>query len=272
MEGARYFTVGMVILVTMAVLLRCDAAAVAPAERHRPADFYLLPNEQKERIVWTLQDRGELDDPANKPIFRDLIATQSRYGAANAVSWTVMAIETAERRQWRDMRRPVEQVYAHPSTIWAYLAAFHCLRSFDGKEIAPRINAAADVLERAGLHDSPVSDRQLAEAVDQLRQSTDKTAAMVYALKVACWHPGGHGYSTRGREAALEVLRSLGPSAADRLRSFMDDFGDELYRAEARWAIEHLDPGDADKAAADAARQQDLPASPAGRVVREPRR
>jgi len=193
---------------TLAVPLLLTGVLIAVSEAADHGNFAQLPDPQKEKIVWDLVESREFGKPEHKPLCRELLATQGRFANANATSFTMAALDAAQKHGWRDLGELVKAIYERPRSIWLYERSFRCLRALSGKPIPAEVVAAAQTLHRGGWRESPVSNKELESAKGELIRKGDEEITLVYALFVAC-QDSGKGGTDRGRHAAAEVLRAL---------------------------------------------------------------
>lgn len=199
-----------------------------------------VPVVEKSQIVWELHEQNKWGLPEQKPICRDLLAERGYSGFdANAIAWTIDAIELTEKQGWKDFSPLITKIYERPGNIWVYERAFRYLRAEAGKLVSPDIIADAKKLEAAGHYHSDVSPVQLSAAKERLLSESDKETVLVYAIKVAAWH-GGKGGTERGRAAAADILRSLDRKVVvERLRRLRQDCPDYM-QPEVEWVAHYL--------------------------------
>ena len=187
-------------------------------------NFAALPEKDKNRIVWELDDLNLWEPghgfglPNQKPICRDLLLNDgysSITNNPNAANWTVDAIDMAEKQGWTDLNPLIEKIYEKPRSIWLFERAFRYFRAQSGKPVSTNLLAAVETLGSGGQYlysengkKLIVSDEQLAAAKTILLQEPDKEAVLVYLLEIAGGN-GGKGASDRGRKAVADVLGSL---------------------------------------------------------------
>jgi hypothetical protein len=202
------------------------------------AGFEQLSEEQRDCMVWQLHEDKQWGQADQKLICRDLLATQG-HSFANAIAWTCDAIDLAEKQGWNDLDPLIARIYERPRNIWVYERAFRYLRSQAGRPVPASVIAEAEILKRAADWRSQVTDAQLASAKGQLMKEPDREAVLVYSIGIAGWN-SGKGGNDRGREAAVEVLKTLDrDTVARRLRQLRQDCSDYM-RDEIEWAAARL--------------------------------
>jgi hypothetical protein len=228
---------------TMRNLFRCVLTVVlgqtvGVAEDY--ASFAGLPAVEKSRIVWELHEHKKWGLTEQKPICRDLLAEQGYSGFdANAIAWTIDAIELVEKQGWKDLSPPIAKIYERPKNIWVYERAFRYLHTEAGKPVSPDIIAAAKTLEAAGHYHSNVNHEQMSTAIERLLGEPDKEVVLVYAIRVATWHSGKGGTEV-GRKAAADILKSLDNNVvAQRLSNLRLDCPDYM-QPEVGWVAHYL--------------------------------
>lgn len=217
--------VGLLPLVRPGALLAADYTGYAA-----------LPEIERDRIVWDLHEHDQWGRPEQKPICRDLLETQG-HSFANQIAWTCEAIDLTEKQGWKDLSPLISRIYERPKNIWVYERAFRYLRVQVNRPVSTNIVAAAQILELAA--GPQVSEAQLSAAKTSLLGQTDKEAVLVYAIKVAGWHPG-KGATERGRKAACEVLDTLDrATVAQRLRQLAHNSSGAM-RGDIEWIAKRL--------------------------------
>jgi len=200
------------------------------------ADFPALTEKQKNSIVWQLRYDKKWGQPNHKVICRDILEAQG-YSFLNCILWTSSAIDLAEQQGWKDLTPLIAKIYERPKDVWVYERAFRYLRVQAGKPVSTNITANADILRRAGSWDSKVTDGQLLAAKESLSKEPDKEALLVYMLIEATM--SGKGVTERGREAAIDVLKSLDrETVVQRVQQFRRDsreFGRDHIETAAKW-------------------------------------
>ena len=206
------------------------------------AGFTTLPENERDVIVWELRepDHAWWGLPEQKPVFRDLLATQFHYGSG----CTGETFDVVEKQGWKDLTPLVAKIYERPNDIWQLAMAFGCLRDLSGRSVSTNVTSSFQILQAAGYNQSSVSDEQLTAAKERLLKEPDKEAVLVYALKIAGWN-SGKGGNERGRRAAADVLKGLDRgSVIQRLRQLRQEAGPKgmgaLRQSEYDWIAQYL--------------------------------
>jgi hypothetical protein len=226
-------------LILLAVgLLTAGLAVTIQLTREDYSGYAARSEIERDRIVWNLHEHHRWGSPEQKPVCRDLLQWQG-YSFANAPSWTIDAIDLAEKQGWKDLSPLISKLYERPMYLGVYERAFRYLRGQEGKPVSTNIIAAADTLRAAGYWRSSVSDTQLSAAQEGLLREADKEAVLVYAIEAAILH-AGKGGTERGRSAAADVLKGLDRDAvAQRLRQLRQDCPG-FMRDEIEWVGKYL--------------------------------
>ena len=200
--------------------------------------YAALPELERDRIVWDLQEYHQWGSSRQKPVCRDLLQSQA-HSCPNAPAWTIDAIDLVEKQGWKDLSPLISKLYERPRHLGVYERAFRYLRSQEGNPVSTNIIAAAATLRAAGYWRSTVSDAQLSAAQEHLLREADKEAVLVYAV-IEAVQSKGKGGTERGRRAAAAVLKGLDRDAvAQRLRQLEEDCP-RSYADEIEWVSHYL--------------------------------
>ena len=162
------------------------------------------------------------------------------YESANSIAWTTYAIDLAEQQGWDDFKPLIAAIYERPKDFWRLQRAFLYLRKLAIQPIAAKIVEDSELVQKAGLHKSSISDAELASAQARLVEAKDRDAVLIYMLPVACWN-SGKGGTLRGRNAAIEVMKGLDAQVvASRIRQLHADSQGNAHE-EIAWAAKRLE-------------------------------
>jgi hypothetical protein len=198
-------TVGITVSALAALIGGC-VGIPAPTEKEI-ADFGALSNHRKSQIAVRLLEDKKLGKPDRKPVCKEILTTQARFAGTNATAMTIAAISAADRNNWTDLAPLVRSILDKPSNIWTYEAAFRYLRAQEGKPIPVHIIEDAEILHRAGLAKTDITDAQLEETKKRLITEKDAPPVLVYVITVGARKTKGG--IARGKNAAAEIIRNM---------------------------------------------------------------
>lgn len=195
------------IVLSAIAILAGGCASITPPTEKELVSFSSVPDSRKGEIVAYLLDQRRLNKAENKQVCADVLATQARFASTNASAATIEAISAVDRNGWADLVPSIRNIMEEPLDIWVYEAAFRYLRAQDGRPIPVHIIEDTEILHRAGLAKTDITDRQLDDTKKRLIAEKDKEPVFVYVITVGA-RKTRNGIA-RGRNAAAYIISNM---------------------------------------------------------------